>query len=136
MELVPEFSRRARGIPVYATLAQLGRSGVADLVDRCCAHARRVAAELGALDGVAVLNDVVLNQVLLRFDDDDATTRAVVAAVLEDGAVFLSGTTYLARAGMRVSVSGWATDEADIDVLIAAVAGAFARVRAVRDLAP
>ena len=135
LELVPEFSRRARGVPVYAALRSLGRDGVADLVARCCGHATRTAELLGALDGVAVLNDVVLNQVLLRFDDDDATTRAVVQAVVDDGAVYLSGTTFKGRAGMRVSVSSWATTDDDIDVLVDAVTRALHAVR-VGDWAP
>jgi glutamate/tyrosine decarboxylase-like PLP-dependent enzyme len=133
LELVPEFSRRARGVPVYATLLSLGRSGVADLVTRCCEHAARAGTLLGARGGVEVVNDVVLNQVLLRFDDDDATTRAVVAAVVADGAVFLSGTTYLGRAGMRISVSSWLTTDDDIDVLVDAVGRALDAVRSVRD---
>jgi glutamate/tyrosine decarboxylase-like PLP-dependent enzyme len=132
VELVPEFSRRSRGVPVYATLRSLGRSGVTELVDRCCRHAARVALELGAMDGVEVLNDVVLNQVLVRFDDDDATTRDVVSGVLAEGTVYLTPTVFKGRAGMRVSVSNWATSDSDVDALVDAVGRALAGVRAAR----
>jgi len=127
-DLVPEFSRRARGVPVWAMLRSVGRSGVADIVERCCAHAARVGSELDAIDGIAVVNDVVLNQVLVRFSDDDATTRTVAAAVLADGAVYASGSTYLGRAVLRISVCNWRTDDADVDALVAAVRRCHAAV--------
>jgi glutamate/tyrosine decarboxylase-like PLP-dependent enzyme len=114
VDWTPEFSRRARGVPVYATLRALGRDGVEELVDRCCACARRMAAMLGAAEGVNILNDVVLNQVLVRFDDDDETTRAVVAGVQDEGTCWLSGTTWHGMAAMRISVSNWATTESDV----------------------
>ncbi|HVF35836.1 MAG TPA: aminotransferase class V-fold PLP-dependent enzyme, partial [Candidatus Saccharimonadia bacterium] len=81
LEYVPEFSRRGRSVPVYATLRHLGRRGVSDLVDRCCAHAVRFATLLAREDGIAILNEVVLNQVLVRFADSDDVTRDVVARV-------------------------------------------------------
>jgi glutamate/tyrosine decarboxylase-like PLP-dependent enzyme len=112
---VPEASRRARATPVYAVLRTLGRDGVAALVDRSCALARRMAERLGAEDGIAILNDVVLNQVLVRFGNDDARTRAVIAAVQQDGTLWAGGTTWHGLAAMRISVSGWATTEADVD---------------------
>jgi glutamate/tyrosine decarboxylase-like PLP-dependent enzyme len=112
---VPEASRRARALPAYAALRQLGRHGVTELVDRCCALTRRIAARLAEADGVEVLNDVVLNQALVRFGDDDARTRAVVAGVQQDGTCWLGGTTFRGRAAMRVSVSSWRTTEADAD---------------------
>ncbi|WP_133498644.1 pyridoxal phosphate-dependent decarboxylase family protein [Cognatilysobacter terrigena] len=115
VDWVPEFSRRARGIPVYAALRALGRSGVADLVDRCCAHARRFAQLLGDAPGVRVLNDVVLNQVLVRFGDDDATTRAVVEGIQRDGTCWASGTTWHGLAALRISVSNWATTADDVE---------------------
>jgi glutamate/tyrosine decarboxylase-like PLP-dependent enzyme len=115
VDWTPEFSRRARGFAVYAALRSLGRSGVAELVERCCAHARRFAERLGGEDGVEILNDVVLNQVLVRFADDDEVTRAVVRAVQEDGTCWLSGTTWQGRAAMRISVSNWRTTEEDVD---------------------
>src|SRR3954470_15640486 len=82
---VPDFSRRARGFAVYAAVRSLGRAGVAELVERCCACARRFATVLGAEPGIEILNEVVLNQVLVCFGDDDATTDAVVAAVQAEG---------------------------------------------------
>ena len=115
VDWTPEFSRRARGFAVYAALRALGRSGVAELVERCCAHARRFADRLGTEDGVEVLNDVVLNQVLVRFADDDEVTRAVIDAVQKDGTCWLGGTTWQDRAAMRISVSNWRTTEDDVD---------------------
>ncbi|MGH9260185.1 MAG: pyridoxal phosphate-dependent decarboxylase family protein [Acidimicrobiales bacterium] len=118
---VPEFSRRARGFPIYAALRSLGRRGVAQLVDRCCALARRMAERLGAAPGVEVLNDVVLNQVLVRFGDDDAVTRRVIERVQADGTCWLSGTTWHGRAALRISVSNWSTTEADADRSVDAI---------------
>ena len=112
---VPEASRRGRATTVYAALRSLGREGVADLVDRCCALARRMAERLAGETGIAILNDVVLNQVLVRFGDDDDRTRSVIAAVQEDGTCWAGGTTWHGLAAMRISVSGWPTTEADID---------------------
>ena len=115
----PEFSRRARGFPVYAALRSLGRSGVAELVERCCAHARRTAEELAQLPGVEVLNEVVLNQVLFRFENDERTQDAL-RRVQQSGEVWLSGTTWDERAAIRVSVSNWQTSEADVERLVGA----------------
>jgi glutamate/tyrosine decarboxylase-like PLP-dependent enzyme len=129
VDWVPEFSRRSRGIPVYATLRALGRDGVAALVDRCSAMARRFGAALAAEPGVQVLNDVVLNQVLVRFGDDDDTTRAVIAAVQRDGTCWLGGTSWHGLAAMRISVSNWATSEADVDASVAAIVRCFAATR-------
>ncbi len=124
----PEFSRRARGIPTYATLRTLGRQGVGELVERCCVLARRMAERLGAARHVRILNEVVLNQVLVRFEsargaDADALTREVVARVQADGTCWLGGTVWRGLAAMRVSVSGWATTEADIDRSAEAILG-------------
>ena len=88
---------------------------MAELVERCCALARRLAAPVGAVDGVEVLNDVSLNQVLLRFGADDAVTDAVIARVQDDGTCWVGGTRWHGEAAMRVSVSNWSTTEADID---------------------
>jgi glutamate/tyrosine decarboxylase-like PLP-dependent enzyme len=131
----PEFSRRARGVPVYATLRALGRDGVADLVDRSCEHAARLAARLRDADGVEVLNEVVLNQVLVRFGDDDAVTDAVIAAVQDDGTCWLGGSAFQGRTVMRVSIVGWQTTAADVDrsadaILTAARTAAQAGTRA------
>jgi glutamate/tyrosine decarboxylase-like PLP-dependent enzyme len=120
MDWGPEFSRRSRGIPVYATLRALGRDGVAALVDGCCAMARRFGERLAAEPGVQVLNDVVLNQVLVRFGDDERT-RAVIEAVQRDGTCWLGGTSWQGMAAMRISVSNWATSEADVDASVAAI---------------
>ena len=125
---VPESSRRARGFAVWAALRSLGRSGVADLVDRCCAHARRFADVLGAEDGVEILNDVVLNQVLVRFGDDDETTREVVRRVQEDGTCWLGGTEWQSRAAMRISVSSFRTTEEDVERSARAILEAVASV--------
>jgi glutamate/tyrosine decarboxylase-like PLP-dependent enzyme len=123
IDWTPEHSRRARAIPVYAALRQLGRSGVADLVERSCAHARRFADAIAELPGCEVLNEVVLNQVLFRFTDDDATRRAL-AAVQRSGEAWMSGTEWDGRAAIRLSVSSWRTTEADIDRTVAAFAAA------------
>jgi len=122
VDWVPEFSRRGRGIPVYAALRNLGRDGVEDLIDRDCARARQIADLLRVEHGVAILNDVTLNQVLVRFGDDDDLTRAVVAGVQEDGTCWLGGTTWQGVAAMRISVSNWATSEDDIARSAAAIA--------------
>jgi glutamate/tyrosine decarboxylase-like PLP-dependent enzyme len=122
----PEHSRRARGFAVYAALRALGRQGVADLVERTCALARRFAEQLSAAPDVEVLNDVVLNQVLVRFPagsdrDSDDLTRAVIDRVQRDGTCWMSGTVWQGRAAMRISVSNWSTDESDVDRSVAAV---------------
>ncbi len=118
---VPDSSRRARGFDTWVALRTLGRTGVADLVERCCRLARRMAERLAQEPGVVILNDVVLNQVLVGFPvgDDavagDARTDAVVAAVQADGTCWLGGTRWHGQAAMRIAVSNWSTTEADID---------------------
>jgi glutamate/tyrosine decarboxylase-like PLP-dependent enzyme len=129
LDWVPEFSRRARGVATYAVLLALGRSGVAEVIESCCGHARRFAEELAATEGIEIRNDVVLNQVLVRFrdptgQDDDGYTRAVIERVQEGGEAFFSGTTWRGEALMRISVSDWATDDADVDRAVAAVVAA------------
>jgi glutamate/tyrosine decarboxylase-like PLP-dependent enzyme len=128
-ELVPEFSRRARGVTVYAAIRSLGREGIADLVERCCAHARRFAEHLGAMPGVAVLNDVVLNQVLVRFGDDDDLTRRVIDAVQRDGTCWMSGTVWHGKSAMRISVANWSTTSADVDRSVDAIERCYGTVR-------
>jgi len=125
MDFGPEHSRRARGFPIYAALRSLGRTGVADLVERSCARARALAEGLAELPGCEVLNDVVLNQVLLRFEND-ATTDGVLGAVQESGEAWTSGTTRNGRRTIRLSVSNWQTSEADVERTIAAFAAARA----------
>ena len=123
---VPEASRRARGFTVYAALRFLGRKGVAELLDRCCRLARRMAEHLVEGPGVTILNDVVLNQVLVRFSDSagnpsDEFTDEVIRRVVEDGTCWLGGTTWHGVRAMRISVSNWSTTEADIDMSAAAI---------------
>ncbi len=110
-EYVPELSRRGRGVEVWAALRSLGRDGLADLIERTCVHATRFAEGLKAA-GYEVLNEVVLNQVLVSFGDDE-TTRRVVASVQQDGTCWCGGTFWQGRAAMRISVSSWATTDED-----------------------
>jgi glutamate/tyrosine decarboxylase-like PLP-dependent enzyme len=120
----PEFSRRARGIAVYAALRSLGRKGVAELVERCCAHAQ-LFAELLAASGATILNDVVLNQVLVRFGDGE-TTREVIRRVQEDGTCWLGGTEWQGEHAMRISVSNWRTTREDVERSVASILAAAA----------
>jgi glutamate/tyrosine decarboxylase-like PLP-dependent enzyme len=121
----PEHSRRARGFTVYAALRALGRSGVEDLIDRTCARAREIAAGRAELPGCEVLNDVVLNQVLIRFEDDAETDR-VVATVQANGEAWMGGTVWDDRRAIRISVSNWQTSEADVARTVAAFKAARA----------
>jgi glutamate/tyrosine decarboxylase-like PLP-dependent enzyme len=125
METVPELSRRARGVPVWAALHSLGRSGAAGLVDRLAANARAIAAGIAAVPGAEVLNDVVFTQVCAAFADDERT-RAVTARLLADGATWMSGSRWRGREVMRVSVSNWSTDDADVATAVDAVRRAAA----------
>jgi len=125
---VPESSRRARGFAVWAAVRSLGRDGVAVLVDRCCGHATAFAERLGAEHGVEILNDVVLNQVLVRFRDDDETTREVVRRVQADGTCWLGGTDWQGRAAMRISVSSFRTTDDDVERSAGAILEAAAAV--------
>ena len=125
-DLTLESSRRARGFATWAALRQLGVDGVAALVEGNCALARRFAAALDA-GGARIANDVVLNQVLVSFGDDDRTDR-VIAAVQADGTCWLGGTTWRGQRLMRVSVSNWSTTEADVDRSVQAILAAAARV--------
>jgi len=120
----PEHSRRARGFAVYAAIRSLGRSGITEMIERCCAHAKRFAAGLEQL-GAEVLNDVELNQVLFRFATDEQTNDAL-RVVQDGGEAWMSGTTWNGRAAIRISVSNWQTTEADVDRTLAAYAGQLA----------
>lgn len=113
---VPEASRRARGFTVYAALRSLGRKGIAELVDRCCRLAQRMAKRLEKDSMVTILNDVVLNQVLVRFSNNDELTAEVIRRVQEDGTCWLGGTTWHGMHAMRISISNWSTSEKDIDI--------------------
>ena len=113
LEKVPEFSRRARGVPVWAALRSLGRSGVAALVEGLTGHARALADGIAGIDGARVVNDVVYTQVCVEFGDD-ARTRAVTARLIADGTVWMSGSRWRGRDILRISVSNWATDADDV----------------------
>jgi glutamate/tyrosine decarboxylase-like PLP-dependent enzyme len=125
MDWNPEFSRRARSFTVYAAIAHLGRSGITQMIDRCCDHAQLFAELLGADSHVEILNDVVLNQVLVRFladnFDHDFKTRAVIKGVQQDGTCWMSGTTWHDMAAMRISVSNWSTTTRDVETSSAAI---------------
>ena len=112
-QYTPDMSRRARGVEIWAALRSLGRTGLADLIERNCRHAARFAEGLRAA-GYEILNDVTLNQTLVSFGDDD-TTRRVIEAVQADGTCWLGGTVWQGRAAMRISVSSWATTEDDVE---------------------
>jgi glutamate/tyrosine decarboxylase-like PLP-dependent enzyme len=119
----PEMSRRSRALAVYATIRQLGRQGIAEIVERDCEMARRIADGLSGIDGAEVMNEVELNQVLVRFRDptgadDDAHTRSVLAAVQSGGVAFPSPTTWKGSAAIRISVCNWATDRSDVDLTV------------------
>jgi glutamate/tyrosine decarboxylase-like PLP-dependent enzyme len=125
-EFVPEESRRARAVPIYAALRTLGRDGVRAMVDRCCDLAARMASRLSAHPSVRILNDVVLNQVLVRVDgpDADALTAAMIARVQQDGTCWAGGTSWHGMTAMRISVSNWSTTEDDIDRSAASILAA------------
>jgi glutamate/tyrosine decarboxylase-like PLP-dependent enzyme len=122
---VPELSRRARGVPVWAALRSLGRSGVADLVDGLAANARALADGIGAIEGAEIVNDVVFTQVCVAFGDDERT-RAVIDRVLADGTAWMSGSRWRDRAVLRISVSNWSTDADDVAASVASVRRAAA----------
>ncbi len=119
-EWIFDSSRRARGFALYAAVRSLGRAGVQEMVERCCALASRMADQLRGADGIEVLNDVVLNQVLVRFGDDERT-REVIARVQADGTAWMGGTVWHGKAAMRISVSNWSTTEADADASVEAI---------------
>jgi glutamate/tyrosine decarboxylase-like PLP-dependent enzyme len=116
-EFVPEESRRARAVPIYAALRALGRQGVAEIVDRCCELAARMVSRLAPHPSVRILNDVVLNQILVRVDgpDSDAVTREMMARVQQEGTCWAGGTSWHGMTAMRIAISNWSTTESDID---------------------
>jgi glutamate/tyrosine decarboxylase-like PLP-dependent enzyme len=118
-QYTPELSRRARGVEVWAALKSLGRSGLAELIERNCLFARRFAEGLTA-GGCEILNDVVLNQVLVSFGDAERT-RAVIERVQRDGTCWCGPTEWQGRVAMRLSVSSWATGEEDVERSVAAI---------------
>ena len=122
---VPELSRRARGVSVWAALQSLGRSGVADLVDRLAGHARALAAGIAEIPTAEVLNDVVFTQVCAAFENDERT-REVTARLLSDGTAWMSGSRWRGREIIRCSVSNWSTDDADVKASVEALRRAWA----------
>jgi aromatic-L-amino-acid decarboxylase len=130
MDWNPEFSRRARGFATYAAFRELGRNGVAALVERCCEHARAIVDGIGRLPGVEVLWRPVINQGLLRFldpkgKDHDRRTEEVIAAIGQTGEAFFTATAWRGKRAMRVSVSNWRTSEEDVRRTIRAVGRAL-----------
>jgi len=133
-EFVPEESRRARALPVYAVLATLGRDGLGALVERSCDQARRLAGALVSHPHIRILNDVVLNQVLVEFEapagtDASAFTDDVISRIQLDGTCWAGGTTWQGHPAMRVSVSNWSTTDADIDGSAGAIRAAVDAAR-------
>ncbi len=133
-EWTPDWSRRARGFATYAALRQLGRSGVADLVERCCTHARTLVTGIARLPGVEVISQPLINQGLVRFldsspnateEDHDAHTDEIIRRILAQGKVFFRGTTWRGRRAMRVSVLNWQTFEAHVQLAIDSIAEAL-----------
>jgi len=118
-DFTPELSRRARGVPIWAALHSLGRSGLTELIERTCRHARRFAEALAA-SGFEVLNEIALNQVLVAFGDA-ARTQRVITALQDDGTCWCGGTVWHGRTAMRISVSSWATTDADVEKSIEAM---------------
>ncbi|MFF5184458.1 pyridoxal phosphate-dependent decarboxylase family protein [Streptomyces sp. NPDC000345] len=125
VDKVPELSRRGRAFPVWAALRSLGRSGVADLVERLCRHARAFGAGIAGIDGASVLNDVVFTQVCAEFGDDARTDR-VLDRLLDDGTAWISGSTWRGRRVMRISVSNWSTTDDDVTRTLDAIRRAAA----------
>ncbi len=134
----PEWSRRARGIPVYAALRELGRDGVEDLVDRCCEYCSALATGIGSLAGASVLVAPTLNQALVHFhdptaqaslQDDNAYTDEVIRRINDTGEAFFSGTEWKGQRAMRISVVNWRTNREDVDRAVAAVASVLGATR-------
>ena len=126
LDWTPEWSRRGRGVATYAALRQLGRAGVAELVERCCRHARQMVAGMGALQGVEVLWEPTINQGLVRFldpqgVDHDGWTDEVIARIVSSGEAFFGATTWRGRRAMRVSVCNWQTTDGDVERAVAEV---------------
>ena len=130
MDWNPEWSRRGRGFATYAAIRQLGRSGIAEMVEDCCRHAHEIVTQIGALPGAEMLWEPIINQGLLRFPDPrpgasaadhDRRTDEVIAAIQKDGDAFFAGSTWRGMRVMRVSVSGWQTKDSDVETTVAAV---------------
>ena len=137
IEWNPEWSRRARGFPTYAALRELGREGLADLVERCCDHAQALVRGLGRLPGVEVLSPPIINQGLVRFlspadsePDHDRYTDEVIAGIVDDGEALFSGTTWSGQRAMRISVCNWRTTPKDVERTLHSVARVLESKRA------
>src|SRR5581483_11884452 len=130
----PEWSRRGRGFAVYAALRGLGRSGIAEMVERCCAHAERLVAGIGNLAGAEVVAAPTINQGLVRFlaadGDHDRATDSVIRRIQAKGVAWFGGATWRGMRVMRISVCNWATSDDDIDRTLASAAEALAEERA------
>jgi len=129
----PEFSRRARGFATYAAIRQLGRNGVAALIERCCEHAHALVTRIGAFPGAEMLWEPTLNQGLVRFLDPegvnhDARTEQVIAAIAADGEAFFTGTTWRGMRAMRLSVCNWQTSTEDVDAAVRSVEEVLGRI--------
>ena len=122
-DFVLETSRRARGFATWAALRQLGRHDLAALIERCCVLARRFGEQLADIEGASVLNDIVLNQVLVRFGDDENTDR-VIEATQRSGECWMGATSWRGERAMRISVSNWSTSEVDVDRSVNAIRAA------------
>ena len=118
-DYTPELSRRARGVEVWAALRTLGRKGVSEMIERNCRQARRFAEGFQAA-GYKVLNDVVLNQVLVSFGNAETTNR-IIAGIQTDGTCWCGGTVWQGQTAMRISVSSWATTDADVEASLEAM---------------
>jgi glutamate/tyrosine decarboxylase-like PLP-dependent enzyme len=127
---VPELSRRARGFSTWAMIRQFGRSGIAEMVDRCCAVAARIGDRLAGEPGIAIVAPAELNQLILRFGDDDKATLATIAQIQEDAVLFAGASSWRGQWVMRISVSSSATTLADADITADAIAAAWAKVSA------
>jgi glutamate/tyrosine decarboxylase-like PLP-dependent enzyme len=134
LDWTPEHSRRARGFATWAALRELGRTGLADLIARCCRQAHEIVTRIGALPNARVMSVPIINQGLVRFfdaqpgaseEDHDRCTDAVMAAINASGEAFFTGTTWRGRRCMRVSVSGWRTTAEDVDRAVAAASRAL-----------
>ncbi len=127
---VPELSRRARGFAVYAAIRELGADGIAEMVERSCELASRMAQRLGGYPGIRILNEVVLNQVLVAFEGDPSLTRDVIARVQAEGTMWAGGTTFHGTPALRISVSNWSTRYEDADRSVEAIVAAYEAARA------
>jgi glutamate/tyrosine decarboxylase-like PLP-dependent enzyme len=136
LDWTPEWSHRGRGVATYAAIRELGKQGVADLIERTCQHARSLVTRIGALPGAELVWEPLINQGLVRFlsekpdatnADHDHRTDNVIARVAKSGEAFFSGTTWRGKRCMRVSVCNWQTNDADVERAINAVRQALAQ---------